>query len=107
MCAASAILIGDRVTMGPNVVVVDRDGHSMNPALRFDAQHDQDDAKTAPVRIGNDVFVGINAMILKGVSVGHAAVVGAGAVVTKDVPDGTIVGGNPARIIGYLGGQRS
>ncbi len=99
LCAARSILIGDRVTMGANATVVDTDFHSLDPAVRCSGQGDKEDAKAAPVRIGNDVFVGMNAMILKGVSLGNAAVVAAGSVVTKNVPDGAIVGGNPARII--------
>lgn len=51
------------------------------------------------VRIGNDVWVGLNALILSGVVIGNGAVIAAGAVVTKDVPPYTIVGGNPARVI--------
>lgn len=52
-----------------------------------------------PVEIGNDVWIGRNAVILPGVCIGHGAVVGAAAVVTKDVPPYTIVAGNPARVI--------
>ena len=56
---------------------------------------------TAPVRIGNDVWIGERALILGGVSVGNGAVVGAGAVVTKDVPAYAIVGGVPAKLIRF------
>lgn len=105
LCAASAITIGDRVTMGANAIVVDTDFHSLNPRKRFSPQGDKEDAQAAPVRVGNDVFVGMNTMILKGVSVGNGAVIAAGSVVTKDVPDGAIVGGNPARLISYLKGR--
>jgi acetyltransferase-like isoleucine patch superfamily enzyme len=52
---------------------------------------------TLPTIIGNDVWIGINAIILKGVNIGDGAVIAAGAVVTKDVPDNTTVRGNPAR----------
>ena len=68
---------------------------------------DQDDfalqniEKNRKVVIGNDVWIGQNATILPSVSIGNGAVVGAGAVVTKDVPDYAIVGGNPARVIRY------
>jgi maltose O-acetyltransferase len=52
-----------------------------------------------PVFIGDDVWIGQRAIILPGVRVGDHAIVGAGAVVTKDVPKGAIVGGNPARVL--------
>jgi acetyltransferase-like isoleucine patch superfamily enzyme len=52
------------------------------------------------ILVGNDVWIGANAVILAGVAVGDRAIVAAGAVVTRDVPPNTIVGGVPARIIG-------
>ena len=57
------------------------------------------DLKSKPVVIENDVWIGCNSVILSGVKIGQSAIVGAGAVVTKDVPSWTIVAGNPARII--------
>lgn len=54
-----------------------------------------------PVSIGNDVWVGCNAIILKGVRINQDAIVGAGAVVTKDVPAYAIVVGNPAKVVKY------
>jgi maltose O-acetyltransferase len=55
--------------------------------------------------IGDDVWIGTRAILLPGVTVGRGAIVGAGAVVTADVPPRAIVGGNPARIIRYRGAQ--
>lgn len=55
--------------------------------------------RTAPVRIGDDVWIGAGATVLSGVTVGAGAVIGAGAVVTSDVPPGTLVAGNPARVV--------
>ncbi|MFA4943139.1 MAG: DapH/DapD/GlmU-related protein [Lentisphaeria bacterium] len=98
ICAAQSVTIGNRVMMGANVTVVDTDFHSSDPAVRF-SPRDAEMAKTAAVTIGDDVFVGMNAMIMKGVSIGNAAIIGAGAVVVKDVPAGTIVAGNPAKIV--------
>lgn len=54
---------------------------------------------SAPIEIGDDVFIGTRAIILKGVRVGNGAVIGAGAVVVKDVPSNSIVGDNPAAVI--------
>ena len=100
ICAATKIVIGDRVMIGANVTVVDTDFHSADPAVRF-SNEDATQAKTAPVVIEDEVFIGMGAMILKGVTVGRGAIIGAGAVVSKDVPAGAIVAGNPAKIIRY------
>ena len=51
------------------------------------------------VKLGNNVFIGMNSIILKGVTVGDDVIIGAGSVITKDVPSGTVVAGNPARVI--------
>lgn len=58
-----------------------------------------DDDYTEPVEIGNDVWIGSNVIVLRGVHIGNGAIIAAGAVVTKDVPEYTIVGGVPARTI--------
>ena len=94
------IEIGDRVWVGANTVITDSDFHPLDPALRRAAPLA---AATAPVMIASDVFIGMNAMVLKGVTIGAGAVIGAGSVVASDVPAGLIVAGNPARVIGSLG----
>ena len=94
------ITIGNRVWVGANAVITDTDFHPLDPQLRRARPLD---AKTAPVEIANDVFIGMNALILKGVHIAERAVVGAGSVVSRDVPEGAIVGGNPARVIGEVG----
>lgn len=72
--------------------------------LIYNSEHDLEkedfSALEAPVEIGNYVFIGPRAIILPGVKIGKGAVVAAGAVVTKDVPDFAVVGGVPARLIG-------
>ena len=98
ICAANSITIGHRVMMGANVTIVDTDFHSMDADVRF-SKDDAKNAKTAPIVIGDDVFIGMNVMILKGVTIGRGAIIGAGAVVSRDVPEGAIVGGNPAKVI--------
>ena len=64
-----------------------------------DATIDPSVRNTKPVRIGHDVWIGTRAMILGGVTIGHGAIIGAGAVVTRDVEPHTIVGGTPARLL--------
>jgi acetyltransferase-like isoleucine patch superfamily enzyme len=85
------IFIGDNVLVGHNVVMATLD-HDFAPERRA-VLH------CAPIRIGNDVWIGSGAVITKGVIVGDGAIVAAGAVVTKDVPPRTVVGGVPAKPI--------
>ena len=58
--------------------------------------------RSVPIKIGNDVWIGCNSIILKGVTIGDGAIVAAGSVVTKDVPDYAVVGGAPAKVIRFL-----
>jgi acetyltransferase-like isoleucine patch superfamily enzyme len=105
MCAHS-ISIGKRVVVSYNVTIADSDFHPHNPDLRkLDAMANApqgDKSKrppiiAKPVVIEDDVWIGIGAIILKGVHIGRGARIGAGAVVTKNVPAGATVVGNPAR----------
>lgn len=86
------VTVGDRVTISSNVTLVTHDGSgwlvSDERGRRF---------RYAPVTIGSDVFVGTGAIIMPGVKIGDRCVIGAGSVVTKSVPDGVVVAGNPAR----------
>lgn len=97
LVAAERIVIGDRVAVGANVTIIDTDFHPLDPAER---QLDFLAGKHAPVIIEDDVFIGMHSLILKGVTIGRGSVVGAGSVVTADVAPGTIVAGNPARVVG-------
>lgn len=99
MCAAERISIGNDVAIGANTTIIDTDFHPLGPDLRKKTPQAAD---TAPIKIEDDVFIGMNCLILKGVTIGRGAVIGAGSVVTHDVPAGTIVAGNPARIIRTL-----
>jgi hypothetical protein len=100
LIAASGIEIGDHTLIGAEVAIVDTDFHPLDPDMR-DA-HETLGAATRPIRIGKRVFIGTRAIILKGVSIADDAVVGAGAVVSRDVAAGDIVAGNPARIVGSV-----
>ena len=90
------VVIGKNVMMGPDVCI-----YTVNHAFdRTDVPMNQQGfAAEKPVVIGDDVWIGARAIILPGTRVGTGAVIGAGAVVTKDVPDYAVVGGNPARIL--------
>lgn len=85
------IEIGDNVFIGQQVVIATIN-HDLIPQKRANML-------LAPVKIGNDVWIGAHATILSGVTIGNGAVIAAGAVVTKDVPENTVVGGVPAKII--------
>ena len=83
------IFIGDRCLIGHSVVMATLD-HGFRPADRQNLYH-------SPIVLGKGVWIGAHATILRGVTIGDHAVVAAGAVVTKDVPANTVVGGVPAR----------
>ena len=85
------IEIGDNVLIGQQVVLATLN-HDLSPNKRANMT-------PAPIKIGNDVWIGAHATVLAGVTIGDGAVVAAGAVVTKDVPANTVVGGVPAKII--------
>lgn len=87
--AGKSVVIGDNTVIAWDCCIMDRDYHKL----------ESDTEVLKPVRIGSHVWIGCHALILKGVSIGDGAVVAAGAVVTKDVPSGALVGGNPARVL--------
>lgn len=94
--------VGKDVMMGPYVVIVG-DNHQFS---RIDIpMRLQGNIECQPVRIEDDVWIGARAIILPGLTIGKGAIIGAGAVVTKDVPAYAICVGNPARVIKYRNGQ--
>ena len=106
---AEDVFIGSDVMLAWGVTVFDHDSHS----VRFvERQNDVTDwlkgrknwsvVRCAAVRVCDKAWIGFDSIILKGVTIGEGAVVGAGSVVTKDVPRWTIVAGNPAREIGEI-----
>ena len=92
------VVIGDNVMMGQDVVIFSIN-HKFSrieiPMIQQGFQEDQ------PVEIGDDVWIGDRAIILPGVHVGKGVVIGAGAVVAKDIPDWAVVVGNPARVVRF------
>jgi len=98
--ARKSVEIGDGTMMAPNVVIADSDFHIIWPPERhFDLAPIEE---AEPVKIGRRVWIGYGAIILKGVTIGDNAVIGAGSVVTRDVPANTMAAGSPARVIRRL-----
>lgn len=98
------LVMGDYVLMGPDIVI-------------YSSMHAYDDLDTPimmqgskeikPVTIGDDVWIGLRAVIMPGVEIGSHAIIGSGAVVTHDVPEWAVVGGVPAKVIKYRNNQES
>jgi NDP-sugar pyrophosphorylase family protein len=99
ICAAVRVEIGDNVNVGANSTIMDTDFHPLDPQQRIMAPAN---GASAPVVIEDNVFIGMNCIILKGVTIGRNSVVGAGSVVVQNVPPNVVVAGNPARVIRSL-----
>lgn len=96
---AEKIEIGNYVNIGAGCLVMDTNCHSTNWMIRMDRKRDIINAKTAPVKIDDFVFIGARSIICKGVHIGEKSLVAAGSVVVKDIPAGELWGGNPAKFI--------
>ncbi len=93
-------IVEDGVFLGPGVIVTnDKRPRAVNPDMSLKTA---DDWEVSPVRIGQGAAIGAGAILLPGVTIGRWAMAGAGAVVSRDVPDYALVAGNPARLIGYV-----
>lgn len=95
--ARKAITIGDGTIIGAGTKIFDHDFHPLDSEYRNPDVEDKISVK--PVHIGSKVFVGLGCIILKGVTIGNNAIIGAGSVVTCDVPENEIWGGNPAKFL--------
>lgn len=91
------VRLGDRVFVGPAAQIYTADHQREAAARRTDLEF------ARPVRIGSDVWIGGAAILLPGVSIGSRSILGAGSVVTRDVPEDVFAAGNPCRVIGELG----
>jgi acetyltransferase-like isoleucine patch superfamily enzyme len=90
--AFSKIKIGDNVRCGANTLITDSDWHPDDPRV----------GPSKPVTIGNNVWLGINVVVLKGVEIGENTVIGANSLVTKNIPANVIAAGNPCKEIAKL-----
>jgi acetyltransferase-like isoleucine patch superfamily enzyme len=105
--AADAVTIGDHTLVAHGVQIFDNDSHPADAGQRLahwrqilgSSPAQPVEIATAPVHIGFQAWIGFNSIILKGVTIGDEAIVAAGSVVTRDVPERAIVAGNPAQLI--------
>lgn len=100
ICSKGSIRLGNGVRIGANSTIVDTDFHPIGVEDRLAKPTD---GKIKPVVIEDDVFIGMNVMILKGTTIGRGSVVGAGSVVSGTYPPNSIIAGNPARVIREIG----
>lgn len=107
--AKERITIGNDVNIGGDCLIMDNDAHPINYLQRRGAYIKQVGKEvyyskigTAPIEIGDDVWIGARCQILKGVHIGARSIIAAGSVVTKDVPADVIAGGDPCRVIKTL-----
>jgi acetyltransferase-like isoleucine patch superfamily enzyme len=96
IAAAGSIRIGSNVLCGANTTITDFDWHGIEPELRNSSPAPE------PVVIEDNVWLGLNSIVLKGVRIGKNSVIGANSVVTKDIPPNVIAAGNPCRVIREL-----
>lgn len=107
--ANERITIGNDVNIGGDCLIIDNDAHPHNYMKRRKVYVEEVGKEayyriipTAPVEIGDDVWIGARCQILKGVHIGERSIIAAGSVVTKDVPADCIAGGNPCKVIRRL-----
>jgi len=93
--SAVSIIIGNNVICGANTTITDTDWHHVDPSRRRDPV----DVPASPVVFEDNVWLGLNAIVLKGVTIGRNSVIAAGSVVTRSIPANVIAGGVPARVL--------
>lgn len=112
--SASGIRVGDRVLISHNVNIFDslthpldaRQRHQQFRAIMLQGHPREIDLGERPVEIGDDVWIGANSCILRGVSIGAGSVVGAASLVAHDIPTGCIYAGNPAKFVREVGEKK-
>ena len=99
--AWDSIKIGNHTRIGANCKIIDNDFHPIELEYRHKSLNEKY-TRRAPIMIGDDCFIGMNSIILKGTILGNNVIVGAGSVVHGKFPDNVIIAGNPAKIVKYL-----
>jgi len=99
--AAESIEIGNNVLCGANTLITDFDWHQIDPHERLNRIGQ---SKSAPIKIGNNVWLGINVIVLKGVNIGDNTVIGANSLVVNDIPENVVAAGNPCKVIKVIKG---
>lgn len=95
--AMSHIVLGKNVIIGSGCKIIDNDFHSIEPGKRMNQK--DCDIQRRPIMIGENCFIGMNSIILKGTTLGRNCVVGAGSIVHGSFPDNVVIAGNPAKVI--------
>jgi acetyltransferase-like isoleucine patch superfamily enzyme len=112
--SAKSILIGDNVFISHNVNIMDTNSHEIDANIRLESfkkslndevDIDYSQISVKEVIIEKNAWIGFNAIILRGVTIGEGAIVSAGTIVTKSIPPYTLVGGSPCRIIKYINNE--
>ena len=96
--AAKSVKIGENCLFGANVTITDYDFHSVKPEERR-YNTNREDIGCASVVVEDNVWLGMNVIVLKGVTIGENSIIAAGSVVTKSIPSNCIAGGNPAKVL--------
>lgn len=96
ICVLNEVIIGNNVMLGANTFITDTDFHSINPDNR---RYNYEEIKAKKVEIEDNVFIGMDSIVLKGVKIGSNSVIGAGSVVSKNIPPNQIWAGNPIKFI--------
>jgi len=97
--SAHEIIIGDNCMVASNAYITDSDWHDIYNRISI--------GKTAPVKIGNNVWIGDSAIVCKGVTIGENSIIGAGAVVVNAIPANSVAAGNPAKAVKQLDNKES
>ena len=106
---ANGLTIGNYVRIGACCLIMDTDTHQLDyrirkfkPQTAAEIEWRRKEIKTSPIKIEDDVWIGAHCIVLKGVTIGARSIIGAGSVVTKDIPADCIAAGNPCRVIRSL-----